>query len=364
VSAAIILGGYGTFGALIAKELACAGITVTVAGRDWRRAETLARALGPAHRALALDLTDAAACLTALSGHCVAVNCAGSLADLGSGLLDVCLRADCHYTDIAVERAHATIVRSYGESFRKEGLTAVYGCSSLPAISGALALAASGPAARSRRATAVPERVRVTLFIGNQNPKGRSALESLVRILGQPLQTPQGPVLGFRDREVVVLPPPFGRRGVFNFDSPEYDLFPDLLGARAVSVKVGFDLRSATYGFALLAVLGWNWPCLVPWLQRIGTAMGWFGSSGGAVMTELFSGDGSRRCAALVARKDGQRMAALPCALAVRALCEGKRFEAGAMTAYEFLGADLLLNMLVAEGFELHRDPVPNGPAA
>src|SRR5439155_9287463 len=140
----------------------------------------------------------------------------------------------------------------------------------------------------------VPRRVRVTLFIGNQNPKGRSALESLVRILGQPLQTPQGPVLGFRDREVVVLPPPFGLRGVFNFDSPEYDLFPALLGARSVSVKLGFELRLTTYGFALLAVLGSGYGARTARLLALpGRLLQRLGCSGAVVMAELFLADGS-----------------------------------------------------------------------
>src|SRR5262249_42245540 len=157
---------------------------------------------------------------------------------------------------IAVERDHAALIRAYGERFRQRGLAAVYGCSSLPAISGALALHARSLCGDK---TAKPERARVTLFIGNDNPKGRGAILSLLRTLGQPIHAPQGMLRGFRDREVVPLPPPFGRRAVFNFDSPEYDLFPALLGVRLVSVKVGFELRLANYGFAALALLGYRY---------------------------------------------------------------------------------------------------------
>src|SRR5204862_6086264 len=124
--------------------------------------------------------------------------------------------------DIADDRAYAAAVRSYDERFRARGLAAVYGCSSLPGISGALAL---------RAAEGIPatvDRVRVTLFIGNKNPKGRAALHSLVAGLGRPIAAPQGTLRGFRDREVVTLPPPFGRRPVFNFQSPDYDLLPKL----------------------------------------------------------------------------------------------------------------------------------------
>jgi hypothetical protein len=197
------------------------------------------------------------------------------------------------------------------------------------------------------------ERVRVTLFIGNKNPKGLAAVGSLVAGLGRPIGTPQGTRRGFRDREVVELPPPFGRRAVFNFDSPEYDLFPDLLGAKAVSVKVGFELTPGTYLFALLARLGLSYgrrtarlidaPC---------RALSWFGHSGGAVMAELFAADGSRRWAAVGGPEDGQRMAALPCALLAQSLSETKPAP-GVATAYELLGADRLLSELSLAGFSL-----------
>jgi hypothetical protein len=176
----------------------------------------------------------------------------------------------------------------------------------------------------------------------------------LVAGLGRPIAAPQGPLRGFRDREVVPLPAPFGRRGVFSFDSPEYDLFPSLLGADSVSVKVGFELRPATYAFALLAVLSSGYGARTADLLDVpGRLLSRLGCSGAAVMTELFLADGSVRRSAVLARVDGQRMAALPCALVARALSAEGGTAAGAYTAYEFLGAAPLVDGLVAAGFEL-----------
>jgi hypothetical protein len=194
----------------------------------------------------------------------------------------------------------------------------------------------------------------VTLYIGNSNPKGRAAVEALLRGLGRPIQAPQGILQGFRDREVVPLPEPFGPRGVFNFNSPEYDLFPALLGVTAVTVKVGFELRLATYALALLAVLpGRHGRRSAAILETLSRPLLPFGCSGGAVMTELFFADGSMRRAVLWGRQDGQRMAALPCAFVAEALCRGELPVKGARTAYEFLGATALLEQLRAAGFEL-----------
>jgi len=349
----VIFGGYGTFGSLVARELARLEITVTVAGRDLNRAVELARSLGPGHPGLVANVTRPESIQTALADQTVAVHCAGPYGPSNSTVLEMCLEAGCHYADIADDRDYIAMVRGYGERFRQRGLAAVYGCSSLPAISGALGLAAAAKGG-------APDRCRVTLFIGNNNPKGWAAIRSLVGGLGKPIRAPQGVLRGFQDREVVTLPELFGRRVVFNFDSPEYDLFAQHLGVRAVRVKLGFEMPLATYLFALLAKLGSNYADrtadVLEWLGKWGPR---FGTSGAVVMTELFYSNGFCRRAAAFARHEGQRMAALPCALVARELASRGSVVGGAMTAYEFLGATTLLEGLKAAGFEVRIDHLP-----
>ena len=220
----IVFGGYGVFGSQAARVLANWDMPLTIAGRDLAAAEEFARTLGGDCSAVAANLTQTHNCRAALAGHAVALNCAGPLSGHCEPLLNTCLQAGVHYADIIDDRRHAAVVRSFGGKFQQRGLAAVYGCSSLPGISGALALLAK------EKATPQVHRVRVTLFIGNNNPKGQAAVWSLVEGLGETIAAPQGTLYGFCDREVVQLPAPFGRRGVFNFESPEYDLFPSLLG--------------------------------------------------------------------------------------------------------------------------------------
>ena len=342
----VVFGGYGAFGSHVARELARMGHAVTVAGRDRRRAEAAAAALGPQHRGLAADVTDAESCRQALAGQSVAVSCAGPFSALGETLLEACLRARCHYADITDDRAHAARVRGWGERFRQAGLTAAYGCSSLPGLSGALALLA-----REGEASP-PARARVTLFIGNDNPKGEAAVRSAVAVLGRPIAAPQGTLRGFADREVVDLPPPFGRRAVYNFDAPDYDLLPALIGAKSVVVKTGFEMRLATLAFALLGRLSGRYGSgTARILSGLGRLTGKTGRSGGAVLVELTWTGGRTRRAALVSEEGGQRMAALPCALVAAALARGDGARPGAGTAYEALGYRPLLQAMSACGY-------------
>lgn len=347
MSSAVVFGGYGVFGLHVSRELARRGLRVTVAGRDRASAEKAAWQLGPGHRGLAADVTDRAACRDVLTGHAVAVNCAGGFSDSGESLLEACLEAGCHYVDIADDRGHAARVRSWGPRYREARRCAVYGCSSLPGLSGALALLAH------EGMTPPPIRARVSLFIGNNNPKGLAAIRSLVACLGLPIKSPQGLLHGFRDREVVPLPPPFGPRAGYNFESPEYDLFPELLGTESLTVKVGFERGVVNVALAILARLPLRYgDMMARALAMLGRLTPGSGSSGGVVMTELFDSEGQVRRAAAVAQENGQRMAALPCAMVTAFLSKGAS-TFGAFTAYELLGAREVLAQVENAGFSV-----------
>jgi len=352
VKPVLVIGGYGTFGSQVALELAARDIPLIVAGRDAKKSTKFAQQLGPAHRGLFLDVSQRESCRSAMQDRPVVVNCAGPFRHFDPSLLELCLETGCHYADIADDRHYATLVRECGEQFAAKNLAAVYGCSSLPAISGALGLEMQQQCPRA------PEQIRVTLFIGNDNPKGLAAVSSLVEGLGQPIPAPQGTIKCFFDRETVPLPPPFGRSIVFNFDSPEYDLFPKLFGTGNVRVKVGFELTFGSYVMHMLARAHTGYsPRDAQWITRACQFLRGWGCSGGAVMTEFFFADRSTCRAAMLSKTEGQKMAAWPCMLVAESLAKSVPVRSGACTAYEFLGAEPLLAQMVAAGFELHTVP-------
>jgi len=345
----VVFGGYGTFGSLVARALAADGLQLRIAGRDAGRAARFASDLGPRHDGIAADASDPASCAAALAGARIAVSCVGPFrADgLGLALPETCLASGVHYVDIADDRGWLVQLRGLGERFQERGLAAACGCSSLPGISGALALVAAEDLPRV-------ERARVTLFIGNSNPKGTAAVASAASQLGRRFRAPQGMLVGLRGREAVSLPPPFGRQAVHDLDSPEYDIFPDLLGAREVRVKVGFESRLATASFVALSYLGPNRGArAAAVLGRAAGLFSRFGHSGGFVQVELWDDAGRCVAASLGGPRDGQRMAALPAAFVAKDLLESRIGARGFLTAWEALGARLLLDRLVAAGFDL-----------
>lgn len=337
----LVVGGYGTFGSHVARELASRGIPVTVAGRDLARAEAAAAAL-PGARALALDLADPAAVRAAVSSHRAAACCAGPFHALAPSLLEACLAERRPYADLADDRAWSRAIRARAPEIASRGIAAAWGCSSLPSISGALA----ARAAAGSRFT----RARVTLFIGNHNAKGEGSVASAVAAIGRPIEAPQGALRGFSERVRVDLPPPWGRRSVWSFDSPDYDLLPEQIGARAVEVKVGFEVAAAGLAFSGLSRLGSGFGrATVRMLEGAARLVRGRGRSGGVVQVELDDDSGRSARASLSCSEGGQRMAALPLVFAIERLIEGA--APGAYTAAELVPD--LLERLVAAGHEL-----------
>lgn len=346
MSRIVVFGGYGTFGSIVSRALAALGHAITVCGRDPARAEAMARALGDGHSARAADASDRDSCRRAVEGHPVAVCCAGPFSDLGDALLATCVESPAHYVDIADDRAYVTRGRGWDARFRDAGRAAVFGCSSLPGLSSALALRARGAYDDPPRA------VRATLFIGNRNAKGAAAVQSMAQALGHAVEAAQGRLTVFGDPERVRLPPPFGERVVRTIETPDYDLLPGLVGAAEVRVKVGFELALTNCLFAVLASLGVRpgrtTAALLAWAGGMVPATG---TSGGAVQCELFWTDGRTSCAAAVSTSGGQRMAVLPCVMAAHALAGGGTAVVGARWPHEVVGADALLDEIQRTGF-------------
>jgi short subunit dehydrogenase-like uncharacterized protein len=99
----LLYGANGYTGELVARMAKERGLHPVLAGRDARKVEPLATALGLDHLSFALD--DAAAMDAALKTVGVVLHCAGPFSRTSKPMADGCLRTGTHYLDITGEIA-------------------------------------------------------------------------------------------------------------------------------------------------------------------------------------------------------------------------------------------------------------------
>lgn len=94
----LIYGANGYTGELIAREAVKRGLTPTLAGRNLKKLEPLARELGVEAQAFSLDNIG-----DQLNGHALVLNCAGPFSATAEPMIKACLAAKAHYLDITGE---------------------------------------------------------------------------------------------------------------------------------------------------------------------------------------------------------------------------------------------------------------------
>ena len=122
----MLYGANGYTGQLIARAAVRRGLAPVLAGRDPVRVGALARELGLAHRAFALDRTEALA--GHLEGMALVLNCAGPFSATGTPIMDACLRARAHYLDITGE------IAVFEEAYARDGLAREAGVVLCPGV--------------------------------------------------------------------------------------------------------------------------------------------------------------------------------------------------------------------------------------
>jgi NAD(P)-dependent dehydrogenase (short-subunit alcohol dehydrogenase family) len=334
----LIVGGSGVFGRLLARELLkTSSVDLILAGRDIAAAVAACQELGVPDRtsAMVLDLDDPES-LTRAARGCVAVACAaGPFQELSHELPAAAVRAGAHWVDISDHEGWVvTIIDDLrlDAAARDSGVVVIPGLSTVPAISGALARWGSE---RMRGA----ERARVTLFIGNRNAKGSGAIASAISN-------------GFGRPTRVDLP--FGRRFAYLGRSPDTELLRRDLGLEAeFRVVLGWSPAGL-----FLSGVGLLWSRLGPrarsrlagLLSSISRPFGRFGSGGGCLQVELWEGERRMSVAAL---SGDQRLAIVPCAMALQRLLREELQEGGVIHPAEWLPPETWIAELRQRGVRI-----------
>lgn len=246
---AVILGGYGVFGGLLAELLVQDGHAVWIAGRDRAKAETRAVKVGA--QALVVDLFGDLAPAFAPEPD-VIVDAAGPFQAYGDDPYRVAreaIRRGVNYLDLSDAADFTAGVAALDDAAKAAGVWVLSGASSAPGLSSiAIADLAAG----------FDDLLHVDIAIlpGNKAPRGRSVIAAIVEGVGRPSQVWRGgirrTVRGWTDRRRYRLAPGLERDGYF-VDVPDVHLLPEALGVRSVMFRAGMELQVMNRSLRVLA---------------------------------------------------------------------------------------------------------------
>ena len=170
----LLLGGYGVFGARLAKLLVTDGHEVCIAGRNLDAARSCAKSLGC--RAIRMDR---AGPLDALAQHAVVIDAAGPFHAYGDDpyrLARAAIAAGVHYLDLCDDAAFCAGISALDA---EAGEDAEPRLSSVPALSSAAVRALAGDD--------LPVVIESAILPGNRAPRGLSVMQSILSQAGRPM---------------------------------------------------------------------------------------------------------------------------------------------------------------------------------
>jgi saccharopine dehydrogenase-like NADP-dependent oxidoreductase len=261
VKRVLIYGGYGGFGARLARRLVAQGHKVLVAGRSAARGAAFCSD-HPGAEAVVADRNGDVAATIATHRPDLVIDAAGPFQGSDYRVALACAVASVPYLDLADARGFVSGFDTLDAAACAGGVALVSGASSVPALSGAVAREL---AKGLDRVTSVD----VAISASNRATAGASVARAILSYVGQPLALWRGgrwarawgwqEVRRVRFEVAGVLP--LEGRWVALADVPDHDVLPEMLPGRpALTFRAGTELAVQTLGLWLL-----SWP--VRWLR-------------------------------------------------------------------------------------------------
>jgi NAD(P)-dependent dehydrogenase (short-subunit alcohol dehydrogenase family) len=334
----VILGGYGTFGSLIAEQLGQSDAQVVIAGRDAGRGRAFAASLKAGF--IRCDARNRSSLRETVAGAHLVVNAAGPFQAADYSVPETCVELGCHYIDLGDGRDYVASITQLHSKAKARDVFACVGASTTPAVTSA-AVAELRPHFQHLCV------VRVALTAGNRNPAGVSTIASILGYVGSPVRVWQDgrwqAQTGWGMGEFITFPRPVGRRRVQLCDVPDLELFPRLFGADSVVFKAGVELTLFNRAIGALAQLrrlypSLNLPALAPPLVRVSKLFKSLGTFHGSCAVWVTGDTGPERALAVVAPRNGPRVPSAPAVLLARKLLGGGIAARGAFPCVGFIG--------------------------
>jgi saccharopine dehydrogenase-like NADP-dependent oxidoreductase len=356
----LVAGGTGLFGQTIVQELlnSTLAIEVAIAARHLPRGLLPSVANGKPVEFITLNLHDLASLQHVLIGRDVLVLAAGPFQNLSPEIARVAAESGVHYIDLCDDPVYFSAVTALSAVWQGTARVCLTGLSSLPGISLPLATLLQEKFDRI-------DDIDIGLFIGNANRKGRGAVFSSLKALGQLVPVWREGTLTSRPGGTEAVdfpyPDPIGKVKSTLIASPDASAFVRFGPIKNLSARVGFEwalARAAFSFFRILAMAGA--PALVRWLVNLMfpffSLMHSFGTQRGSVTVLMRGEKNGQPCtwrASLVGESHGQKMASLPAVIACEALAKSEIVGEGVRPLNEWLPPREFLSRLEKHGFTL-----------
>jgi saccharopine dehydrogenase-like NADP-dependent oxidoreductase len=359
----VIYGGTGFFGGLLVRDLLDnTNARIIMVGRNHPRQGAINSRL----TFTCSDMNDPSAVESALAGAFVVVHCAGPYQSLPLNPLRGAINSRVHYVDLAEDREFVRHVQEYDEPARHADIAVMTGLSVVPGLSALLAQALT-------RNFDKLHSVRTFVAPGTRGSRGSGTVHTLLAAAGRPMRVWRDGrnvlLQGWSEPEWIEYPPPVGwRLEYLPMETADAELLPRYFKVESAEFKAGSDFATLN---RLLAVGAWlHAHTGFPPLERLSNAMrhallilGRFGTDRGGVVVEVTgtrNGMPIQQQIAVVAEQHGERIPAIPAAIAVAELLQGKITDRGVIPLHTWLTPSRLFEELLRRRLHLWWKPAKN----
>jgi len=355
----LIIGGYGTFGGLIAKSLADdRRIQLVVAGRSFTKAQDFAdelTAVNPA-KAIALDIADDIEALKQSFAELkpdIIIHTSGPFQGQDYRIAEAAIAVKAHYIDLADGRAFVENIDTLDEAAKKQGVAVITGASSVPGLTSAV-INHYTPCFRTL------DTIKYGISTAQKTPRGLATTQAILSYVGRPFTTLidgiEKQVVGWNDLEQKYIKN-VGYRWFANCDIPDLSLLPKHYpNLKTVRFRAGLELSALTVGIRILSFFITLMPFIrlekaAGFLLKMSNWLNIFGSdrSGFYMTMSGLDAEGHNHSEEfqLWARDgDGLHIPTIPAILLVRKLTNGTLDKTGAMPCVGLITLDEYLEAL------------------
>ena len=232
----LIVGGYGDVGRRIAAALASdVQLHLIVAGRDHRKARSLASQLGKRARALQLDVHDREAVVSAVADSDLIVCCVDQREP---HLVSSAIEQGAAYLDVTAGWEFISRCLAMHEQAEAAGVHIWVGSGLSPGLVNVMARAATDQLREV-------DTVHSYLFLGMGDEAGPAALDFMLKAASEPFSVVEHGrsriAWAFREARHIDVPSEEGRLCAYRFPMPDQFFFPQTLGVPTAASWLAFE---------------------------------------------------------------------------------------------------------------------------